>query len=255
MSARSRQRGLPIASQAGKGLFRRQEVQDLLALARVLADAARHARLRRADARPARRPDRGGTARHHCSACRRIPIIPTPSRAFRVLTDPDHVTHPVARRALVDPARPRRRVRARPRRCCSWPRPPSAWRSGPSWPRAKAIAAHAPPPMSRPFLERARPYGVKGLKRFVRDLSRDWRTARSLRRRTRRRRRRRHRDHHHPQRQGPRMAGRDPDQHRHFAALARAVRASHRRRYAALDDRRRRPAGAPRRPLRPTTKV
>lgn len=33
-------RGLPIASQAGKGLFRRQEVQDLVALARVLATAA-----------------------------------------------------------------------------------------------------------------------------------------------------------------------------------------------------------------------
>ena len=32
-------RGLPIASQAGKGLFRRQEVQDFVALARVLADA------------------------------------------------------------------------------------------------------------------------------------------------------------------------------------------------------------------------
>ena len=28
-------RGLPIASQAGKGFFRRQEVQDLVALARV----------------------------------------------------------------------------------------------------------------------------------------------------------------------------------------------------------------------------
>src|SRR6185369_3159854 len=32
-------RGLPIASQAGKGLFRRQEVQDFVMLARVLADA------------------------------------------------------------------------------------------------------------------------------------------------------------------------------------------------------------------------
>src|SRR5262249_12814797 len=32
-------RGLPIASQAGKGLFRRQEVQDFVALARLLADA------------------------------------------------------------------------------------------------------------------------------------------------------------------------------------------------------------------------
>jgi ATP-dependent exoDNAse (exonuclease V) beta subunit len=31
-------RGLPVATQAGKGLFRRQEVQDLIALTRVLAD-------------------------------------------------------------------------------------------------------------------------------------------------------------------------------------------------------------------------
>lgn len=31
-------RGVPVATQAGKGLFRRQEVQDLIALTRVLAD-------------------------------------------------------------------------------------------------------------------------------------------------------------------------------------------------------------------------
>lgn len=31
-------RGIPIATQAGKGLFRRQEIQDLIALTRVLAD-------------------------------------------------------------------------------------------------------------------------------------------------------------------------------------------------------------------------
>ena len=31
-------RGIPLATQAGKGLFRRQEVQDLIALTRVLAD-------------------------------------------------------------------------------------------------------------------------------------------------------------------------------------------------------------------------
>jgi hypothetical protein len=35
MNARSK----PVASQAGKGLFRRQEVQDLVALVRVLADS------------------------------------------------------------------------------------------------------------------------------------------------------------------------------------------------------------------------
>jgi len=31
-------RGIPVATQAGKGLFRRQEVQDLIAVTRVLAD-------------------------------------------------------------------------------------------------------------------------------------------------------------------------------------------------------------------------
>ena len=31
-------RGIPVATQAGKGLFRRQEVQDLIALTRILAD-------------------------------------------------------------------------------------------------------------------------------------------------------------------------------------------------------------------------
>ena len=33
-------RGIPVATQAGKGLFRRQEIQDLIALTRVLADRA-----------------------------------------------------------------------------------------------------------------------------------------------------------------------------------------------------------------------
>ena len=32
------QRGIPVATQAGKGLYRRQEIQDLIALTRVLAD-------------------------------------------------------------------------------------------------------------------------------------------------------------------------------------------------------------------------
>jgi exodeoxyribonuclease-5 len=31
-------RGIPVATQAGKGLFRRQEIQDLIALTRILAD-------------------------------------------------------------------------------------------------------------------------------------------------------------------------------------------------------------------------
>ena len=61
--------GIPVATQAGKGFYRRQEVQDLIALTRVLAD--------RRDtlafgalypARAARRPDRRGSARHRVGA-------------------------------------------------------------------------------------------------------------------------------------------------------------------------------------------
>src|SRR5262249_35192878 len=33
------ERGIPVSTQAGKGFFRRQEVQDLIALTRTLADA------------------------------------------------------------------------------------------------------------------------------------------------------------------------------------------------------------------------
>ena len=38
MSAYSFDRGIPVSTQAGKGFFRRQEVHDLIALTRVLAD-------------------------------------------------------------------------------------------------------------------------------------------------------------------------------------------------------------------------
>ena len=40
--------GIPVATQAGKGLFRRQEIQDLIALTRVLAEASRWAAALRA---------------------------------------------------------------------------------------------------------------------------------------------------------------------------------------------------------------
>jgi superfamily I DNA/RNA helicase len=33
------QRGIPVSTQAGKGFFRRQEIQDLIAVTRAIADA------------------------------------------------------------------------------------------------------------------------------------------------------------------------------------------------------------------------
>ena len=165
-------RGLPIATQAGKGLFRRQEVQDFVALARALADAwdtlAFGALLRgplvglteeellditAAFPPPAERPD----------------AIPR----FSLMTDADHVNHPTARRTLLILQDLHRRARATtPALLLAeaaerlMVRPILAAREGDKSARAAAnIEA---------FLERARPYGVKGLKRFVRDISRDW---------------------------------------------------------------------------------
>ena len=50
--------GIPIATQAGKGFFRRQEVQDMIAIARAIADHRRYARIRCLDPRAAGRTHR-----------------------------------------------------------------------------------------------------------------------------------------------------------------------------------------------------
>jgi ATP-dependent exoDNAse (exonuclease V) beta subunit len=50
------ERGIAVSTQAGKGFFRRQETQDLIALARTLADARDYACTRGTPAWPAGRP-------------------------------------------------------------------------------------------------------------------------------------------------------------------------------------------------------
>ena len=39
MRKRSKSAGIPVSTQAGKGFFRRQEIQDLIAVTRAIADA------------------------------------------------------------------------------------------------------------------------------------------------------------------------------------------------------------------------
>lgn len=166
------EKGLPIASQAGKGLFRRQEVQDLLALARTL-DSARDTL---AFGALMRGPLVGLTEEELLDVTHALP--PQSGRdgppRFSVLTDIAHVAHAEARRVLVTLQELRSRSgsttpllllaeaveRLRVRSIL-------AARGEDRSPRAAAnIDA---------FLERARPYGVKGLRHFVRDISRAWR--------------------------------------------------------------------------------
>jgi CRISPR-associated exonuclease Cas4 len=167
------QRGLPIASQAGKSLFRRQEVQDLLALARVLADAGDTL----AFGALMRGPLVGLTEEELLDITVALP--PDPDRAdafprFSLLTNLDHVTHALARRTLAILQDLRRRARATtPALLLAEAaerltvRPILAAREGDRSARAAANV--------EAFLERARPYGVRGLKKFARDLAREWR--------------------------------------------------------------------------------
>ncbi|MFZ5682455.1 MAG: UvrD-helicase domain-containing protein [Pseudomonadota bacterium] len=165
-------RGLPIATQAGKGLFRRQEVQDFVALARTLADA----RDTLAFGALLRGPLVGLTEEELLDITAALPSHeerPDTIPRFSLMTDADHVNHPTARRALLILQDLHRRARATtPTLLLAeaaerlMVRPILAAREGDKSARAAAnIEA---------VLERARPYGVKGLKRFVRDISHNW---------------------------------------------------------------------------------
>jgi ATP-dependent exoDNAse (exonuclease V) beta subunit len=166
-------RGLPIASQAGKGLFRRQEVQDILALARVLADGGDTL----AFGALMRGPLVGLTEEELLDITAALPVPADRAEAlprFSVRTPADQVGHPIASEALSTLQDLRRRARVTTpalllaeavERLST--RPILSAREGDRSGRAAANV--------EAVLERARPYGVRGLKRFVRDFNRDWR--------------------------------------------------------------------------------
>jgi ATP-dependent exoDNAse (exonuclease V) beta subunit len=165
-------RGLPVASQAGKGLLRRQEFQDLLALTRALADPTDTL----AFGAFMRGPFVGLTEEELLNITGTLPSDPDrPDRLprFSVLTDPEQVTHPVARETLSILRDLRRRARSTsPMLLLSeaierlMMRPILAARHGDDHARALANLDA--------FLERARPYSVRGLKRLARNLGAAW---------------------------------------------------------------------------------
>lgn len=164
--------GLPYASQAGKNLFARQEIQDLVALARTLADPLDTF----AFGALMRGPLVGLTEEELLDITAQLPIDadrPDLVPRFSLLTDPDSVSHPLAketlmmlrdlwRRAsvtspmlLLSDAMERLHVRAI-----------LVAREGDRSSRALANVDV--------FLELARAYDVRGLKHFVRDMTHDW---------------------------------------------------------------------------------
>lgn len=166
-------RGFCVATQAGKSFFRRQEVQDLLALARVLADARDTLAL----GALLRGPLIGLSEEDLLDVTAALP--PDPDRPdgmprLSVSTDLSSIAHPLAHRALsVLQSLRRRAVSTTPANVLAEAverlsvRAILSARDGERRSRSLANVDE--------FLERARRYDVRGLKSFVRDVTRDWR--------------------------------------------------------------------------------
>jgi ATP-dependent exoDNAse (exonuclease V) beta subunit len=163
------QRNLAVSSQAGQSLMRRQETQDILALLRVLADSSDTL----AFGALMRGPLVGLSDQELLDITAGLPEIKGRPNFFSVRTDPSAVQHPIAKAILVC----LRDLRGR------------AAVSTPSLIMAEAIerlnvrvimAARHRNRNARALanldalIERARGYGVAGLRAFVRDLQADW---------------------------------------------------------------------------------
>jgi CRISPR-associated exonuclease Cas4 len=163
------QRGLAVSSQAGQTLMRRQETQDILALLRVLADSSDTL----AFGALMRGPLVGLSEQELLDITAGLPSVGGHPTFFNVRTDAAFVRHPLAKAILVDLQRLRRRASI----------------STPSLILADAIerlnarvvmAARHRNRNARALanldalIERARSYGVAGLRAFVRDLQAGW---------------------------------------------------------------------------------
>jgi CRISPR-associated exonuclease Cas4 len=162
--------GLPIVSHAGKGFFRRQETQDLVTLARVLADPGDGL----AFGALMRGPLVGLTDEAILDIAMALPPASGPPTRFDLWTAPEHVHDPVAHSVLVTLRGLRRKV---------WSTTPAQLLSeaverldvrAVLWARERHRAAAASANVDA-FLERARNYGVRGLVRFAADMTADWR--------------------------------------------------------------------------------
>jgi ATP-dependent exoDNAse (exonuclease V) beta subunit len=164
------QRGLAVSSQAGQTLMRRQETQDILALLRVLADSSDTL----AFGALMRGPLIGLSEQELLDiTATLLPADTGRPTFFTVRTEPALVHHPLARAVLEDLQRLRQQASI----------------STPSLILADAIerlnarvimAARHRNRNARALanldalIERARSYGVAGLRAFVRDLQADW---------------------------------------------------------------------------------
>jgi CRISPR-associated exonuclease Cas4 len=161
--------GLPFNSQAGKNLYRRQEVQDLVALVRTLANPRDTLAL----GALLRGPLVGLTEQDLLDATASLPEEDDPSPRISLRTDPASIQHPLLRETLMMLRDLRRRV----------------YSTTPALLLAEAVErlstrailmARGADQASRcisnvdAILERASAYGVRGLRQFAQQLNAEW---------------------------------------------------------------------------------
>lgn len=163
------QRGLAVSSQAGQTLMRRQETQDVLALVRVLADSSDTF----AFGAFMRGPLVGLSEQELLDITAALSADGSGQTFFTVRTDPDLVQHPLAKDVLM--------LLQSLRRKASVVTPSLILAEAIERLNARVIiAARHGNRNARALanldalIERARSYGVAGLRAFVRDLQYDW---------------------------------------------------------------------------------
>ena len=166
------QRGIPVSTQAGKGFFRRQEIQDLIAVARTIADARDTLAL----GALLRGPLVGLTEAELLDVAEGLPTNPDrPDRLqhLTLWTDVVHINHDLARRVLgILQSLARRTSSTTPYMLLSDAvsqldvRAQLRQRFRTSADRALANVDL--------FLETARAYDVRGLRAFARDMRANW---------------------------------------------------------------------------------
>lgn len=165
-------RDIPVATQAGKGFFHRQEVQDLIAITRTIADSRDTLAL----GALLRGPLIGLTENDLLDIMEGLktdPERPDWLPTLTVLTDPEEISHPLARRTIETLQALRRRIRTTTPYALLADamsdfhvRPHLRQRFGTGTARAVANVDL--------FLEFARAYDVRGMRAFARDMTAKW---------------------------------------------------------------------------------
>jgi exodeoxyribonuclease-5 len=166
------QRGIPVSTQAGKGFFRRQEIQDLIALARAIADARDTLAL----GALLRGPLVGLSESELLDIAEGIPVDPgRPDRLpnLTIWTELEHINHPLARRVIEILQSLAKRVRSTTP-CMLLADAISLLDARAQLrQRFRASADRAIANLDL-FLETSRAYDVRGLPAFARDMRANW---------------------------------------------------------------------------------